>query len=458
MSASNRKHPLVNLIARHKRGRAEGIYSICSANETVLKAALIQAREDGSAACIEATSNQVDQFGGYTGMTPSDFAGMAGKLAARLRLPRARLILGGDHLGPNAWRGEAAASAMDKALCLVHAYTKAGFSKIHLDASMPCADDILNGKPHVSVETIAERTALLAGSCEKAGRPLYIIGTEVPRPGGMQNDHGEIEITSPADARETIEVCRKAFLERGLAGAWERVVAVVVQPGVEFGDETVTPYDRKKARPLSRFIERASGMVYEAHSTDYQPPELLRQMVEDHFAILKVGPELTFAFREAVFALADIEEAMLGKRRPVRTSDLKGVLDRVMVANPKYWVGYYRGTPKQIAHARVHSLSDRIRYYWANPDVGTSLLRLVRNLACNPAPLELLDQHLPAQGARVRSGALRNEPENLMIDKVMEVTGKYARACGLQGAREGERPREPFLGRVSGRRKKEEFR
>lgn len=433
MNRSNAKHPLVNVIARHKRGKAEGIYSICSANETVLKAAMIQAREDDSPACIEATSNQVDQFGGYTGMTPADFAGMARKLAVKLRLPRARLILGGDHLGPNAWRGEAAASAMDKALCLVHAYTKAGFSKIHLDASMPCADDTVNGKAHVSVETIADRTALLAESCEKAGRPIYIIGTEVPRPGGMQKDHGEIGITSPADARETIEVCRKAFLKRGLTRAWERVVAVVVQPGVEFGDETVTPYDRKKARPLSRLIERSSCRVYEAHSTDYQPPELLRQMVEDHFAILKVGPELTFAFREAAFALADIEEAMLGKRRSVRTSDLTAVLDRVMVANPKYWTSYYRGTPEQIAHARIYSLSDRIRYYWANPDVGAALQRLVRNLTRHPASLVLLDQNLPAQGARVRSGAVRNEPESLMIDKVMEVTGKYARACGLHG-------------------------
>lgn len=40
-----------------------------------------------------------------------------------------------------------------------------------------------------------------------------------------------------------------------------------------------------------------SHLVFEAHSTDYQTKEAYKQLVHDHFAILKVGPALTFAMR-----------------------------------------------------------------------------------------------------------------------------------------------------------------
>ncbi len=53
----------------------------------------------------------------------------------------AGLILGGDHLGPNPWTRLPADQAMEKAAAMVAAYAAAGFTKIHLDASMACADD-----------------------------------------------------------------------------------------------------------------------------------------------------------------------------------------------------------------------------------------------------------------------------------------------------------------------------
>ena len=52
------------------------------------------------------------------------------------------------------------------------------------------------------------------------------------------------------------------------------------------------------------------GLVFEAHSTDYQPPESLSRLVIDGFAILKVGPGLTFALREALYALDEIAAAL----------------------------------------------------------------------------------------------------------------------------------------------------
>ena len=63
---------------------------------------------------------------------------------------------------------------------------------------------------------------------------------------------------------------------------------------------------------LTELLKDEAGLVYEAHSTDYQRPESYRNLVRDGFAILKVGPALTFAMREVLEALSLIE-AELGR-------------------------------------------------------------------------------------------------------------------------------------------------
>jgi len=63
-----------HLVERHKRGECIGITSVCSAHPLVLQAVLVHAlRRHQEIVLIEATSNQVNQDGGYTGMTPVDF-------------------------------------------------------------------------------------------------------------------------------------------------------------------------------------------------------------------------------------------------------------------------------------------------------------------------------------------------------------------------------------------------
>ena len=84
------------------------------------------------------------------------------------------------------------------------------------------------------------------------------------------------------------------------------MIGLVTQPGVEFDHHKVIDYVPAKAVALSRSIESVAGMVFEAHSTDYQTPRALADLVRDHFAILKVGPGVTFALREVLWALSDI--------------------------------------------------------------------------------------------------------------------------------------------------------
>ena len=152
-------------------------------------------------------------------------------------------------------------------------------------------------------------------------------------------------------------------MDAGLADAWERVVGLVVQPGVEFGDNMIFNYRRENARSLSRDISSFEHLVYEAHSTDYQSESGLKALVEDHFCILKVGPWLTFAYREALFAMEAMETELLGKFHP-DLSALKDVLECAMLGNPKYWKKYYTGNEEQQAFKRKYSFSDRSRYYW----------------------------------------------------------------------------------------------
>ncbi len=426
---------LPDIVAAHKRGDHVGIYSICSAHPFVLEACMQQALEDGSPLLVESTSNQVNQEGGYTSMTPAGFHDYLCGIADRFNFPRGRLILGGDHLGPNPWQHEPVESAMAKAQVLVRDCILAGYTKIHLDASMKCADDPMDVPLSMSVS--AGRAAELCLAAEETytaapldqSPPCYVIGTEVPPPGGAQRHENTLAVTAVEDAQETIDLTREAFKRRGLGAAWERVVALVVQPGVEFGDDFVFEYDSGAAAQLSQFIATQDRLVFEAHSTDYQTRDALRALVEDHFVILKVGPATTFAFREAVFALGLMEVEWLAGREGIELSNIQQVLDDAMVENPAFWQKYYTGSESSVQFARKYSLSDRSRYYWPNADVQQALARLFHNLG-HPVPVTLLSQYLPVQYERVRAGVLENTPRSLIYDKIRSVVADYAHACG----------------------------
>jgi D-tagatose-1,6-bisphosphate aldolase subunit GatZ/KbaZ len=413
---------LDEILVAQKKGESRGIVSICSAHPWVLKAAM---HEHTGQLLIEATCNQVNQYGGYTGMTPRDFHAFVTDMAKQMDFPKEQLIFGGDHLGPVVWKNEPAAVALEKSTTLVREYVHAGFTKLHLDTSMKLGDDFEGA---LETELIARRAAMLARCAEEAaedsGRIRYVIGTEVPPPGGAQENKQGAQITTIESARDTIDATHQAFLDENLGSAWERVCALVVQPGVEFGDDFVLPYDPSAAVALSQFIE-SQPMIYEAHSTDYQSQEALRELVHDHFAILKVGPALTNAFREAIFWLAEVEEELV----PVRQrSNIAAVLEKVMLENPEYWRGYYHGKPKQIAGKRMTSRSDRIRYYWSEPRVQMALNHLLSNLT----NMDISSALMQIDKAQVIIGEQQLHalltPKKLIFDNIQDILHSYNQA------------------------------
>lgn len=406
---------LDEIVEAQQRGEPKGITSICSAHPWVLKTVMQQNR---GVLLIESTCNQVNQYGGYTGMTPADFVRYIRGIAEENNYAFENIILGGDHMGPNVWQNEPAELAMQKAAVMIRDYVRAGFVKIHLDCSMRLADDPA-GK--LDVEVIAMRTARLAKIAEESGNGdlRYVIGTEVPIPGGARQHEETVSVTKVEDVKQTIQVTREAFYQTGLQPAWEQVIAIVVQPGIEFGDDFVLSYQPETAQGLSHFIE-SQPMTYEAHSTDYQTREVLTYLVRDHFAILKVGPALTFAFREAVVALAMIEKAVIAKGK---RSNILHVLDEVMVKHPKYWKKYYRGNETKQALKRKYSLSDRVRYYWVRPEVQEAFSRLLNNLGEKPLPYSLLSQFVGETNLNV---------EQVIEWKISNTLKDYWIACNSQ--------------------------
>jgi D-tagatose-1,6-bisphosphate aldolase subunit GatZ/KbaZ len=253
----------------------------------------------------------------------------------------------------------------------------------------------------------------------------------VPPPGGIREQEG-LQLTSVDELNETVDSCRKAFLRQGLAEAWERVCAVVVQPGVEFGDQAILHYERRRAGGLCAAARKLPGIVLEGHSTDYQSRESLRELVEDGVAVLKVGPALTFALRQGLFALEQVESELChGLAEPER-SRLAEELEAAMVANPRHWRGYYQGSEGQLRLARRFSLSDRCRYYWAEPRVDAAVRRLLNNLGSRPIPLTLVSQYFPHLLPRVRQGGLEPRAAALIEAGVVCVLEDYRFAS--QGA------------------------
>jgi D-tagatose-1,6-bisphosphate aldolase subunit GatZ/KbaZ len=284
----------------------------------------------------------------------------------------------------------------------------------------------------LSDSEVAARSVQLCLAAEAAhqhtgDKPVYVIGTEVPTPGGATHRLDGLAVTPPEAAAHTLAVHHKAFTMHGLTDAWTRVIALVVQPGVEFDHDSVVDYDRSRAEGLIEWRrQEASDIVFEAHSTDYQNADAYRHLVEDGFSILKVGPALTFALREALYSLAEIEAQVI---EAAQQSHLAETIERIMLVHPEAWQPYYAGNLERQVLLRRYSYSDRVRYYWHQPEVAAAVNRLIANLSAVAIPESMLSLYLPAQYARMREGTISRDPTSLIVDKIKDVLRVYDRAC-----------------------------
>jgi D-tagatose-1,6-bisphosphate aldolase subunit GatZ/KbaZ len=188
----------------------------------------------------------------------------------------------------------------------------------------------------------------------------------------------------------------------------------------------VVDYAPAKASALSAAIEPVDHMVFEAHSTDYQSPAALAALVRDHFAILKVGPGLTFALREALWGLDAIERELLPADR---RANLREVALARMRAEPANWAKYYDREGSALDIQLQYSLSDRIRYYWPDATIAAAQDKLFSNLRDTPPPPALVSQYLPIAFAAHRAGRATLDPADLVIAHVSAILDAYYGAC-----------------------------
>lgn len=401
--------------------RERGIVSFCTSDETVICCALNAAKKRGCYILLEATSNQVNPDGGYTGKTSEEYRGWVECLAESVGFDRGYLILGGDHIGPLPWKKLPASEAMPKAEQLIRDCVHAGFKKIHIDTTVLLAGDI---EP-LSEEIIVKRWVQLYGAAMQAAIemkrrnpeysiPAFIIGNEVPAAGGDVRLTIRPHITSAEALRSSIELYRKKLTESGYPDAFQHIVGVVADFGIDFGGDGCYPYQTGTAIPLARILSHNPGMVLEAHATDYQSESALREMWEDGIRIFKVGPELTYTKREALFRLSEIEAQLVSE---AEQSHFPEVLEQAMRTNPAYWSEWYTGTREEQRYQRVHSKLNRDRYYMNEPMVLAAEQKLISNLKRTGIPTDWLR---PGEDA---------DPMQQMMARIQDVIERYMGGC-----------------------------
>jgi tagatose-1,6-bisphosphate aldolase non-catalytic subunit AgaZ/GatZ len=158
-------------------------------------------RWNGLQVLIEATANQVNQNGGYTGLTSAGFHAYVMGFAKEESIDSKQIILGGDHPGPLVWCNEDAKTAMHKADELVESYAAAGFTKLHLDMSMPLGGE--TRKSGFRTDLITQRSTRLFAAAEMVRKSfgiskqvVYVIRSEIPVAGGAVGEES-VNVTKP---------------------------------------------------------------------------------------------------------------------------------------------------------------------------------------------------------------------------------------------------------------------
>jgi D-tagatose-1,6-bisphosphate aldolase subunit GatZ/KbaZ len=193
----------------------------------------------------------------------------------------------------------------------------------------------------------------------------------------------------------------------------------VVQPGLEFAPAQVIQFDMSQPNLLSSVLENHPNLCFEAHSTDYQAPEVYPELGRRNFAILKVGPALTFAWREALYALSHVDQWQNG------TSHISELMEGIMTETPHAWHSHYHGKPAHQKLMRHFGLADRIRYYWTNPKARQAVDDLKSRIDTTPPPAPLLSQYLPQATIRRAEALPLPRAETLLVAHVQEALMPY---------------------------------
>ena len=313
---------------------------------------------------------------------------------------------------------------------MIAEYVSAGFRKIHLDCSMSCADDppVLSDDGGRSAHGGAVRAG---GGCLADVRRRAAASTWSARKSRCRAAPRKPCTSSPSRRRRQRAPpsprMRRRLPRPALGSAWERVIGLVVQPGVEFDHDRVIDYRPDKARALSDCIRQLPHLVFEAHSTDYQTPRLFGRPGARSLRHSQGGTGADLRAARGGLGARSHRAASGAANRTART------------CGPLSWApcGPIRPTGASTTTARAsglelqleYSLSDRIRYYWPVGSVVAALERLRAAFEDGTAPLALISQYLPGAYDAVRAGEIAARVPDLVVHHVRQVLARYSQAC-----------------------------
>ena len=422
---------LIDIIEANRGGERKGIYAVESRNSTVQEAYLRQALADGSPALFEICASMLDSHGQSGRMLPDDFIANVKQIAVKTSFPRDRLFFGVNDLSPSLWQDESIESALKKTSAFISDLVSLGINKLGIHAGIPLKGDPADQLLSQEVITAREAALYQAAECAAAAlpdeeKPLYVIDVN---PGqGMTED--QTNMIHKEDVENAVDRFAKTVAAAGLPEMKKRFLAARIFLGAGYDSEKVIQFGSSLLKELGGCVYGDKPVVLEVTRTDFQPQTVLDQLVENHFAFLSVGPELTYTMREVLFSMAMMEnETMIGKPG-VYLSNFIIELDRAMQSDPRHWQKYYTGNGFEQLVARKYSLYDRSRFYWEDKEVCKTKKRLFDNLIEYPVPLNVMRQFMPHQYERVAAGELENKPDALVMDAVRHVLRRYSYACG----------------------------
>ena len=408
---------------RAKGKNLRGFYGIHSTHPLVLRAAMRQALGDGNVLLVEFDG---PQRGKNSIKRPGDYTLFLNKLACDNGFPPERLVIGSGQMRVNSRQvlqeEQSRLQFHEKAVAWVVECVNAGFEKIYLESGELTESGQIAAL-QADLCRAAENAFERAGTGK--GQPYYVLGTLFT----AADENKQLKPEEIVDSVTAIwKAGKKAFQAAGLEDAWQRVIALAVQPEMGYTDYEVKPYQSETALGLKQLSEKYGRFVYEVPSADYQPSLSVERLHADRFAILGIGPELTFTMREALFSLAMLEnEWMIGKPG-ARLSNLIVELDKAMQLDPQGWRDVYKGNGFEQLLARKYSCRDLSRNYWQERDVEAAVEQLMKNLVQNPPPLPILRQFF-AGGYELAGDTLGgNWPEELLIRKIQNVIEPYINA------------------------------
>lgn len=389
--------------------------SFCTSNEDVINSIINFCKKYKLPILIESTSNQVNQFGGYSKLKPSEFKRKIEKLSKNNLFPKKNIIFGGDHLGPLPWKKLDKKIAMNRAKNLVKLYFNSKFNKLHIDTTIKLKNDKTFNK-----EIIKNRSKKLLSNLNNkyTKKLILVLGSEVPPAGGgmikrKYNKNLENEIISE------IHLYKKIFKDLKV----KNKLNLVVDPGLSFNDTKVF----KSKNNVLKFLKKISKLMnveYEAHSTDYQSLLELKKLVKSNFKFLKVGPELTYNFTNAILKMSKIE-----KKYTKNHSDIKNIILKTLKQNKKNWMDYYnRADINKVLIGKF----DRLRYYWNDINIKKAKNKLFQNIDNLDKRILLRDMGIKNNNQVLLS--LSNESNSTIIinSYIFKVLQKYYKACNYK--------------------------